>query len=165
LHHHGHPNQCSAGSVLHHLHGGNAAAGNYDFTTFVPGQLTVNKAHLSVTADNQSRFPSAVFALAAMALVSYSHPPFVPFPPRRSERRVGGEQTSGEGCSNGRPMTLTESGRFRFLRRIRTPACRFPANVQHIHCPRLTPSARSASVLVSVSSSPTRSPSTPVPVP
>ena len=30
---------------------------------------------------------------------------------------IGGEQTSGEGCSNGRPMTLTESGRFRFLRR------------------------------------------------
>ena len=39
---------------------------------------------------------------------------FVPFPPGREERNVVREQTSGEGCSNGRPMTLTESGRFRF---------------------------------------------------
>ena len=34
---------------------GTLAAGNYDFTTFNPGQLTVNKAHLTVTADNQNR--------------------------------------------------------------------------------------------------------------
>jgi hypothetical protein len=53
---------------------GTLAAGNYDFTTFVPGQLTVNKAHLTVTADNQSRFPNVVFARASMALVSYRPP-------------------------------------------------------------------------------------------
>jgi hypothetical protein len=42
--------------------------------------------------------------------------PFVPFPLRDEERNVVREQTSGEGCSNGRPLTLTESGRFRFLK-------------------------------------------------
>ena len=40
----------------------------------------------------------------------------MPLPPRRSERRVLIEQTSGEGCSNGRPETLTESGALSFLR-------------------------------------------------
>ncbi len=81
----------------------------------------------------------------------------MPFPPRQSERRVGGEQTSGEGCSNGRPVTLTESGRFRF-------------------CGPLTPSAERAAhafgalvilwfSLVLVSSLPTPSPLAPVPAP
>ena len=39
----------------------------------------------------------------------------MPFPVWLSERRVVLEQTSGEGCSDERPMTLTESGRFRFV--------------------------------------------------
>ena len=47
---------------------------------------------------------------------------FVPLPSRRSERRVLIEQTSGEGCSNGRPVTLIESGRFRFCGSL-TPSC------------------------------------------
>jgi len=34
---------------------GTLAAGNYDFTSFTPGTLTIGKAHLSVVADNQSR--------------------------------------------------------------------------------------------------------------
>nr|WP_238342585.1 MBG domain-containing protein [Polaromonas vacuolata] len=34
---------------------GSLAATNYDFTNFVDGTLTINKAHLTVTADNQSR--------------------------------------------------------------------------------------------------------------
>src|SRR4029077_16527868 len=34
---------------------GTLAAGNYDFTTFSPGSLTVTKAHLTVTADPQTR--------------------------------------------------------------------------------------------------------------
>src|SRR5207248_8944210 len=34
---------------------GTLAAGNYDFSTFVAGHLTITKAHLTVTADNQSR--------------------------------------------------------------------------------------------------------------
>ncbi|HEX4773408.1 MAG TPA: MBG domain-containing protein [Bryobacteraceae bacterium] len=34
---------------------GTLAAVNYDFTPFVSGQLTINKAHLTVTADNATR--------------------------------------------------------------------------------------------------------------
>jgi len=34
---------------------GTLAATNYDFTTFNPGTLTVNKAHLTVTADNKMK--------------------------------------------------------------------------------------------------------------
>jgi hypothetical protein len=34
---------------------GTLAAGNYDFTPFVNGVLTINKAHLTATADNKSR--------------------------------------------------------------------------------------------------------------
>src|SRR5439155_10738595 len=35
---------------------GTLAATNYDFTPFVNGTLTIGKAHLTVTANNQSRF-------------------------------------------------------------------------------------------------------------
>ncbi len=34
---------------------GTLAAGNYDFTTFNPGNLTITKAHLTVSADDKSR--------------------------------------------------------------------------------------------------------------
>src|SRR5205814_9859228 len=34
---------------------GTLSAANYDFTPFVNGTLTINKVHLSVTADNKSR--------------------------------------------------------------------------------------------------------------
>src|SRR5439155_17581681 len=34
---------------------GALAAGNYDFPTFIAGQLTITKAHLTVTANNASR--------------------------------------------------------------------------------------------------------------
>ena len=34
---------------------GSLAAANYDFTIFTPGSLTITKAHLTVTADNQAR--------------------------------------------------------------------------------------------------------------
>ncbi|HET9407547.1 MAG TPA: Ig-like domain repeat protein [Candidatus Sulfotelmatobacter sp.] len=34
---------------------GTLAAGNYDFTSFVTGHLTITRAHLSVAADNQQR--------------------------------------------------------------------------------------------------------------
>ena len=40
--------------------------------------------------------------------------PAEPFPPDGSEHRLGYEQASGRSVQNGRPMTLTESGRFRF---------------------------------------------------
>ena len=38
---------------------GSLTASNYDFTVFTPGTLTVNKAHLTVTADDQSRLYGA----------------------------------------------------------------------------------------------------------
>jgi filamentous hemagglutinin family protein len=38
---------------------GTLAAGNYDFTTLTAGTLTIDKAHLTVTADNQSRLYGA----------------------------------------------------------------------------------------------------------
>src|SRR6202030_803264 len=34
---------------------GSLTAANYDFTIFTPGNLTITKAHLTVTADNQTR--------------------------------------------------------------------------------------------------------------
>ena len=34
---------------------GTLTAANYDFTVFTPGNLTITKAHLTVTADNQTR--------------------------------------------------------------------------------------------------------------
>jgi len=39
----------------------------------------------------------------------------VPFPVSRFKRSVVGEQTSGEGCSNGRLATLTESKALSFF--------------------------------------------------
>ncbi len=38
---------------------GSLTAGNYDFTTFTDGTLTINKAHLTVTADDKSRLYGA----------------------------------------------------------------------------------------------------------
>ncbi len=45
----------NAGSYTITPTAGSLAATNYDFTTFNDGTLTINKAHLTVTADNQSR--------------------------------------------------------------------------------------------------------------
>jgi hypothetical protein len=70
----------------------------------------------------------------------------VPFPVWLPERRVVLEQTSGEGCSDERPMTLTESGRFRFVSGISNPDL---ANPYHYHFFTLL-------ALASASSLPTR---------
>ncbi len=51
---------------------GTLAATNYDFTTFTSGTLTINKAHLSVTADNQSKpFDGQVFTAFTATLAGF----------------------------------------------------------------------------------------------
>ena len=44
-----------AGSPFAYARRGTLTAANYDFTIFTPGNLTITKAHLTVTADNQTR--------------------------------------------------------------------------------------------------------------
>ncbi len=53
---------------------GSLSAANYDFTTFVNGTLTINKAHLTVVADDQSKAddgsPFTAFTLHYVGLVN-----------------------------------------------------------------------------------------------
>src|ERR1019366_9727239 len=49
----------NAGSYAITAAAGNLLAANYDFTTYTGGTLTVNKAILTATADNQSRLYGA----------------------------------------------------------------------------------------------------------
>jgi hypothetical protein len=49
----------NVGSAVITASSGNLAATNYDFTNLVDGALTIGKAHLTVTADNQARLYGA----------------------------------------------------------------------------------------------------------
>src|SRR2546426_10184903 len=70
------------------VNAGTLSAANYDFpvANFVNGQLTITKAHLTVTADNQSRVYGA-----ANPTLTYTLSGFVN---RSEERRVGKEGRS-----------------------------------------------------------------------
>ena len=53
----------NAGTYAITASAGNLLAANYDFTTYVPGTLTVTRALLTTTADSLSRLYGAVFDL------------------------------------------------------------------------------------------------------